>query len=66
MQTWNPPVSQSFTGQNLQTVSGNPPARPSLSQFSDEEIAREHHFRMMKKLGDQMVGVSIEFLPGIG
>jgi len=30
-----------------------------LSAFSDEEIAREHHWRMLNKLGDPRVAVSM-------
>jgi hypothetical protein len=30
----------------------------ALTQFTDEEIAREYHWRMMKKLGDPRVCVS--------
>lgn len=37
-----------------------------LSQFSDGEIAREHHCRMMNKLGDQSVGVSVPVIDSIG
>lgn len=28
----------------------------ALSDYTDEEIAREHHYRMLKKLGDQRIG----------
>jgi len=41
-------------------------ARPSLSDFTDEEIAREHGWRMMRRLGDQSVGVSVPTIRGLG
>jgi len=31
----------------------------SLSQYTDEEIAREYHWRMMKKLGDPLICVQM-------
>lgn len=34
-------------------------ARPSLSAFTDEEIAREYHGRAIRKLGDPRIGVSV-------
>ncbi len=32
--------------------------KKALSEFSDDEIAREYHWRMMQKLGDPRIGVS--------
>lgn len=32
----------------------------TLSQYSDEEIAREYHWRCMKKLGDPSKCVSLD------
>lgn len=40
--------------------------RPSLSDFTDAEIAQEHHNRMMKKLGDPRVGVGVSLKTAIG
>lgn len=37
--------------------------RASLSDFSDEEIAREYHSRALRKLGDQSVSVGFAGLP---
>lgn len=34
-----------------------PRERSSLSDYSDDEIAREHHYRMLKKLGDPRICV---------
>ncbi len=31
---------------------------PDLSRFTDDEIASEYHWRMMRALGDQRVGVT--------
>jgi len=35
------------------------PVFKSLSDFTDEEIAREYYWRAQKKLGDPMIGVSV-------
>lgn len=35
-----------------------------LDSFSDEEIAREHHWRMVKKLGDPRICVTVPTLAG--
>jgi hypothetical protein len=37
-------------------------SRGSLADWSDEDIAREHHWRQMRKLGDQRTGVSVGFM----
>jgi hypothetical protein len=34
------------------------PYWPSLSAYTDEEIAREYHSRALRKLGDRHVGAS--------
>ncbi len=34
------------------------PVFKSLSEFSDEEISREYHWRAMRKLGDPRICVS--------
>jgi len=34
-------------------------SRPSLSDFTDEEIAKEHYLRAMLKLGDQRISVGV-------
>lgn len=33
----------------------------SLSDFTDEEIAREYYWRAQKKLGDQRVGIGLPY-----
>lgn len=42
-----------------------PPSRAgtSLSDWSDEDITREYHQRMLRKLGDPRIGVSFAGLP---
>lgn len=32
--------------------------RPGLSAFTDDEIAREYHARMLRKLGDPRIAVT--------
>jgi len=32
---------------------------PDLSRFTDNEISREHHWRMLRMLGDQRVGITV-------
>jgi hypothetical protein len=36
---------------------------PDLSAFTDAEIAQEHHWRMMRWLGDQRTCVGTAFTP---
>lgn len=45
-------------GQSYETIVGWLHKVGSLSQFTEEEIAREYHWRAMKKLGDPRIGVS--------
>lgn len=35
------------------------PVFKSLADFTDDEIAREYHLRMLRKLGDPRIGVSL-------
>lgn len=39
------------------------PVFKSLHEFTDAEIAAEHHNRMMRKLGDQTKGISMPVHP---
>ncbi len=39
------------------------PAFKSLSDFTDEEIAREYYARAQSKLGDPRIGVTTKALP---
>jgi hypothetical protein len=57
------------TGPLCQTSAGcrcaQTPAPRGLSDYSDEEIAREHHFRMLRRLGDPRVCVSATLPSGV-